>query len=78
MKDKPSVFEWIVFVIFIVFEIVLVILRFVSPVSGTSQAASVLFSTFEIVFSLYIGYFIQRIDSTKQFQESLKQYGLSG
>lgn len=77
MKNKPGIFEWITFLIFIILEVVLVILRLVSPASETSQAENVLFSTFEIVFSLYIGYFIQKIDSAKQFQESLKQYGLS-
>jgi hypothetical protein len=77
MRNKPSVFEWVTFGVFVLLEVVLVILRIISPIAESNQAERVLFSTFEIIFSLYIGYFIQRIDSARQFQESLKQYGLS-
>lgn len=77
MKEKPSVFEWVAFWVFVVLEIVIFVMRIIRPTTEINQAENVLYSAFEIVFSLYIGYFIQRIDSMKQFQERLKQYGFS-
>ena len=58
MKEKPSIFEWVAFWLFLVFEVVIFLLRILSPATQLSQLENVLFSTFEIVFSLYIGYFI--------------------
>ena len=77
MKEKPSIFEWVAFGVFVVFEIVLFVMRIIRPTAETNETENVLYSTFEIVFSLYIGYFIQRIDSMRQFQGRLKQYGFS-
>ncbi len=77
MKEKPSLFEWVAFGVFIILEIVIFGMRIIRPATEMNQAENVLYSTFEIVFSLYIGYFIQRIDSIRQFQVSLKNYGLS-
>jgi hypothetical protein len=77
MKEKPSIFEWVAFWVFVVLEIVLFVMRIMRPTIEINQTENVLYSTFEIVFSLYIGYFIQRIDTMRQFQERLKQYGFS-
>lgn len=77
MKEKPSIFEWVVFWIFIAVEIAIFVSRIIRPVAEIDQAENILYSTFEIIFSLYIGYFIQRLDSMRRFQESLKDYGLS-
>lgn len=77
MKDKPSIFEWIVFFLFILLEISIFSMRILGMNSETTQIETILYGTFEIIFSLYIGYFVQRLDSARQFQESLKRYGLS-
>jgi len=77
MKEKPSIFEWLILFVFVVLEIVIFWLRIVTPPSELNQLDNVLYSSFEVIFSLYIGYFLQRIDSVRQFQESLKRYGLS-
>jgi hypothetical protein len=77
VKDKPRIFEWVAFVVFILLEIGLFTLGILHPSTREDQTQNILYNTFEIAFSLYIGYFIQRLDSIRQFRESLKQYALS-
>ena len=77
MKEKPSIFEWVAFWLFVALEIIILVLRIISPTAISNQTENVLYSAFEIILSLYIGYFIQRVDSMKQFEDRLKQYGFS-
>ena len=75
MEEKPSKYEWVILIIFVVSAILIFMYRVNIPASDVSQLTTVLLSTFEILFSLYVGYFLQRLDSAKQSRENLKKYG---
>jgi hypothetical protein len=75
MEEKPNKFEWTILIIFIISALGIIYYRINTPASEVNQLTTVLLSTFEVLLSLYIGYFLQRLDSIKRSRESLKKYG---
>jgi hypothetical protein len=75
MEEHPNKFEWTLLIIFVMSAIGIFYFRVITPISEINQLATVLLSVFEILLALYIGYFLQRLDSIRQSRESLKKYG---
>ncbi|MDP1547657.1 MAG: hypothetical protein Q8L87_16740 [Anaerolineales bacterium] len=75
MEEKTNKFEWTILIIFIISALGIIYYRINTPASEVNQLTTVLLSTFEVLLSLYVGYFLQRLDSIKRSRESLKKYG---
>jgi hypothetical protein len=63
-------------ILFAVLAVVVFWVRYNEP-APFSDTSNTLFSFFEIVFSIGLGWFLQRKESTKQYEENLKKYALS-
>lgn len=77
MDKKGSIKTTIFLLISVFFAAVIYLTRMFIPVSSKNQLTETLFSAFEIVASIAIGYFIQQNASKKEFQDSLKKMALS-
>jgi hypothetical protein len=75
--NNPSLIDYFSLGILILLAVVVFLVRILMPDIDKSPLVDTLFSFFEITFALFIGFIIQRIDSTNKFQENLRKYGLS-
>ena len=76
MDEKLGIFEKILFGVSIIFEVVTIWFRLTMPVSEISQLNTFLIGFFDFLFSVYIGYFVQKVDAVRRYRENLKRYGL--
>lgn len=74
---KASFIDYLSLIILILLALAVFLVRIFIPDLDKTPLVDTLFSFFEITFSILIGFILQRLDSTKKFQENLRSYGLS-